>query len=35
MKLTAKDMNKTRFVFVPDKLFQPSVEIVVPLLLSS
>jgi hypothetical protein len=35
MKLTAKDMNKTRFVFVTDKLFQPSVKIVVLLLYNS
>jgi hypothetical protein len=35
MNLTAIDMNKTGSVFVPGKLFQPSVEIVVLLLLSS
>ncbi len=35
MKLTAKDMNKTGSVFVPDKLFQPSVKIVVLLLYNS
>jgi hypothetical protein len=32
MKLRAKDMNKTGSAFVPGRLFQPSVKIVVFLL---